>query len=211
MYQNQKSKREIGWKYFNDLVEPYGECLYLDYGVTKINPKNIIGLSYSGVVSEEKLVRLVELVNASGWNDNSPQDLHLLLLPNGYFTVSTGGNHRTILSNKMGLDWIKANVEVLIPYERVSPEVKGQLQSLEKTIEKEDEIFTQVFKEEQAYYDKLEEPPSELHEKRKQQEKKLGRVEEEKRNLIFNEAKRLMLLPYQPRLKVTINKMSRKT
>ena len=53
---------------------------------------------------------------------HSLQTLHLVRLPNGKFTVGSGGNHRTYLSKEIGLDRLIAFVSVLVPTKYLTEE-----------------------------------------------------------------------------------------
>lgn len=53
---------------------------------------------------------LKEKVEKYGWNDPFPQSLHLVKLPSDEYAVESGGNHRAILSNELGLTEIRASI-----------------------------------------------------------------------------------------------------
>ncbi|PKG23832.1 hypothetical protein [Niallia nealsonii] len=117
------------WVLFDQAVRPYKPYVTVDFGITSISPKNIIGLTFPTreIKNDNKLTDLRKSVELKGWNDKSPADLHLFLLPNGKYTVATGGNHRSYLSNKLEIPKIKAMVTILIPEKYITENIKSQL------------------------------------------------------------------------------------
>lgn len=104
-----------GWKFYDDIVREYGDYYYYDYGVNTVYVDDIIGLSYEGVLSQEKLDRLSKSIKENGYYFKRYQDLHLVLMPNGFYSVCSGGNHRPYLAKKLGIKKIKCAMEILIP------------------------------------------------------------------------------------------------
>ncbi|WP_410986074.1 ParB N-terminal domain-containing protein [Bacillus paranthracis] len=107
-----------GWKFSNDLHRLYESegHHYMGYGIVTVPVEKITGLSYSGVLRQEKLNALDKSVKENGFDlqKHSPNDLNLTLYPNGEFSVESGGNHRTYLAKKIGLETITASLNVLV-------------------------------------------------------------------------------------------------
>ncbi|AMV11553.1 hypothetical protein [Parageobacillus sp. G301] len=112
-----------GWNFFEELIKPYNnQYFYYNYGICLVEVKDIIGLSYKGVLDQEKLLRLHESIKKNGYQFRNYSDLHLVRFPNGKYSVCMGGNHRPYLAKKLGIRHIKANVDILIPKEMLSEE-----------------------------------------------------------------------------------------
>jgi hypothetical protein len=108
--------------------EEYQEC---DYGVTNIDPRRIIALSRQ--CDEHKLESLRKKVQAYGWNDPNPQTLDIYRLPTGDYVVASGGNHRAVLSNELGLKSIPAAVTVLLPVSEIPSHIMDRIAELDRT------------------------------------------------------------------------------
>lgn len=108
-----------GWEFYQDLIRAYGnqmEDYYLYFhGCPYVYSDEIIGLSYEGVLSQEKLDRLYHSIMQQGYQYERYQDLHLVYLPNKKYTVATGGNHRPYLAKLLGIKRIIGLVDILIP------------------------------------------------------------------------------------------------
>lgn len=118
------------WLTTNKAVKMFRPYDVVDLGITWINPKDIIGLLFpvKEIKNDEKIQRLRQLVNSNGWDDKTPSDLHLYFLPNGKFTVATGGNHRSYLSNELNIPKIKAYVTILLPINSIPEVVKSKVE-----------------------------------------------------------------------------------
>ena len=106
------------WILFDDAVRPYKPYVTVDYGITSVSPRDIIGLSnpLKEIKNDEKLIALRKTVEARGWNDEASDDnLHLIRLPDGKYTVAGEGNHLSYLSDQLNIPKIKAHVTILIP------------------------------------------------------------------------------------------------
>lgn len=119
------------WVLFDQAVRPYKPYVTVDLGITSISPKDIIGLTFptKKIKNDAKLTDLRKSIELKGWNDRSPADLHLFLLPNGKYTVATGGNYRSYLSNQLEIPKIKAMVSILIPEKYITDNIKSQLEN----------------------------------------------------------------------------------
>jgi hypothetical protein len=125
------------WLHIDDVLSPFGDSYrILHAGVSSVNPSDIVALSISvnDVLSSGKLPILAEKIKEKGWQDISPRTLHLVKLPNSKYTVESGGNHRAYYSRKLGLKLIKADVDVLIPNDLISPEFMTTIQKLDDEI-----------------------------------------------------------------------------
>lgn len=111
-----------GWQFYDDLVKGYGEYYLYHYGDHTVYVEDIVGLSYEGVLSQEKIERLYESIKKDGYYFERYADLHLVLLPNKKYSVCTGGNHRPYIAKKFGMKKIKCNAEILIPKNYLSEE-----------------------------------------------------------------------------------------
>ncbi|MED4779419.1 hypothetical protein [Brevibacillus choshinensis] len=106
------------WKKFNEVMVDYPSYLVYPAGICSIKPEDIIGLCNwppEETAADEKMGRLISSVRAKGWYDEHPGDLHLYKIPTGKYTVCSGGDHRSILSNELSIPRINANVDVVIP------------------------------------------------------------------------------------------------
>ncbi|MFE0341664.1 hypothetical protein P5618_015005 [Priestia megaterium] len=107
-----------GWKFSDELHGLYENegHHYVRYGIITVPVEKITGLSYRGVLRSEKLNSLAESVEKNGFDlkRHSPNDLNLTLYPNGEYAVGSGGNHRTYLAKKIGLQTITASLDILI-------------------------------------------------------------------------------------------------
>ena len=104
-----------GWRFYPDIVKEYENYYFYDYGEHTVYVSDIIGLSYEGVLSQEKLNRLYESIKVNGYYFKRYSDLHLVLMPDGKYSVCSGGNHRPYLAKKLGIKKIKCVIEILIP------------------------------------------------------------------------------------------------
>ncbi|WP_227936017.1 hypothetical protein [Alkalihalobacillus deserti] len=115
-----------GWKFSDDLHRLYESegHHYMRYGIVTVPVERITGLSYSGVLRQEKLNALDKSVKKNGFDlqKHSPNDLNLTLYPNGEFSVGSGGNHRTYLVKKIGLETITASLDVLVLEDQLNDE-----------------------------------------------------------------------------------------
>ncbi|GKU80789.1 hypothetical protein [Niallia sp. NCCP-28] len=184
------------WVLFDQAVRPYKPYVTVDLGITSISPKNIIGLTFptKKIKSDAKLTDLRKSVELKGWNDRSPADLHLFLLPNGKYTVATGGNHRSYLSNKLEIPKIQAMVSILIPEKYMTENIQSQMKyyadkeevykkealDLQKFLEKQGNRRKNYSKEEKLYSDYC---------------KLAEEMKHKKNNLLLSLAKFLNLLP----------------
>lgn len=122
--------RRKRWISFERAIKPYDNFFSVDYGISWVNPQDIIGLSLNPrkVKNGEKTKQLRDSVALNGWTNQSPFTLHLYRLPNGKFTVGNGGNHRAYLSNKLKIPRIRALVTIVIPANLISEEQRSQLE-----------------------------------------------------------------------------------
>lgn len=104
-----------GWGFYRDIVKKYGDYYLYYYGDHIVYVDDIIGLSYKGVLSQEKLDILYKSIKENGYYFKLYSDLHLVLMPNGKYSVSSGGNHRPYLAKKLGIKKIMCISEILIP------------------------------------------------------------------------------------------------
>lgn len=118
------------WILFDQAVRPYKPYVTVDLGITSISPKDIIALNSPSktIKKDDKLTELRKSVEIKGWNDKDPADLHLFRLPNGKYTVATGGNRRSYLSNQLDIPKIKALVTILIPEQYITENIKSQIE-----------------------------------------------------------------------------------
>jgi hypothetical protein len=124
---------EKKWEHIDAILKDGNEYYqYCELGIINVNPQNIIALSLTEqeVLYSGKLERLKKSISEEGWIDKSPGDLHLLLLPNGYYSVCSGGNHRTYIANLIGIPKIKASVTLVIPNELINEEVINRIEEI---------------------------------------------------------------------------------
>jgi hypothetical protein len=116
------------WLNYREL-DVFNDISVCTVGICLIDPTNIIALSrpYEQICNDSNMQYLRESVAKRGWQDPHPQTLHLLRLPEGQYTVSSGGNHRAILSNELGLKEIKSLISVLIPQSFLNDKTKKLL------------------------------------------------------------------------------------
>ena len=133
-----KSKRWVNYedfiKYYVDENEEY-RSVYA--GFRKVYPKNIVGLSLwspEDVMKDKKMKWIEERVKDQGWDDNEGRTICLGLSANGIYSVTSGGNHRAILANKLELETIMASVDVLIPNSCLSKQEVKEVRELEEGI-----------------------------------------------------------------------------
>ncbi|MGN7170839.1 hypothetical protein ACTHSJ_33765 [Paenibacillus cellulositrophicus] len=90
-------------------------------GIRTVRTVDIIGLSLrpEDIANDNKMKRLRRSVEINGWKDYFPGDLHLYLTPEGKYTVCTGGNHRPYLADELGIPAIEADVDVIIPKNKI--------------------------------------------------------------------------------------------
>ncbi|WP_060678764.1 hypothetical protein [Virgibacillus halodenitrificans] len=105
------------WKKSEQLYKQYGVYELYDIGAMWVDTADIIGLSLrpKDIKDDEDMRYLKKSVKERGWENTHRMTLHLVRLPNGKFTVGSGGNHRTYLSREIGFERLKALVSVLIP------------------------------------------------------------------------------------------------
>jgi hypothetical protein len=118
------------WKRSSEVVARYRPYDIVDFGLIWVDPIKILGLCHpvKKVKSDSKIQRLRESVTKNGWNDEHPRDLHLYYLPNKKFTVSTGGDHRSYLSNELNIPKIQAYVTIVLPFNVIPEEIKSKLE-----------------------------------------------------------------------------------
>ena len=108
-----------GWGFHLDMIKKYAkndDDYYLyEYKCNYAYTDEIVGLSYRGVLRQEKLDRLYDSIKEHGYYYDRYQDLHLVYLPDKTYTVSSGGNHRPYLAKMMGIKKVMAYIEILIP------------------------------------------------------------------------------------------------
>lgn len=107
-------------------IYPDGSYYILNIGIRKVETKDIIGLSLwppEKLVIDKKMKRLRSSVVEKGWHDPNPEDLHLYLIPEGKFTVSTGGNHRSILADELKISRIEAFISLVVPKLKINDKI----------------------------------------------------------------------------------------
>jgi hypothetical protein len=138
--------------------EDYQEC---EYGTTDIDPRKIIALSrpYEEIIHDKKIESLRKKVQIHGWDDPCPQTLHVYRLPTDDYVVGSGGNHRTVLSNELGLTSIQAEVTVFLPRSEIPQHIIDRLTDLDRISR---ELWKELrnmpeedFQEHQSVYDQL--------------------------------------------------------
>ncbi|TRZ39300.1 hypothetical protein CEQ21_07990 (plasmid) [Niallia circulans] len=109
------------WLDADDILSKYtdGNFQAIEVGIQEIDPSKIIALSldYETIKDDYKMEKLKEKVKGiEDWEDLDPRSLYLYKTPEGtYFVGSGGGNHRSVLTNELGISKIKANVTNLYP------------------------------------------------------------------------------------------------
>lgn len=118
------------WKSSDLLYKRYGVYELYDIGAMWVDTADIIGLSLppSSIKDDEDMRYLKESVNEKGWKNIHYRTLHLIRLPNGKFTVGSGGNHRTYLSKEIGLERLIAFVSVLVPIKYLIEEDQANME-----------------------------------------------------------------------------------
>ena len=118
------------WILFDQAVSPYKPYVTVDYGVTSVSPRDIIGLSHTPkeIKNDEKLIELRKSVEAKGWDDDLHADLHLVRLPNGKYAAAGEANHLSYLSDQLDIPKINAHVSILIPEEYIPENIKVEME-----------------------------------------------------------------------------------
>lgn len=137
------SYRSKRWVDYEDFIKCYvdenGEYRSVYAGFRKVYPKNIVGLSLwspEDVMNDKKMKWIEERVKEQGWDDNEGRTICLGLSTNGIYSVTSGGNHRAILANKLELETIMATVDVLIPNSCLSNQEVKEVRKLEEEIDR---------------------------------------------------------------------------
>lgn len=118
------------WILFDQAVSPYKPYVTVDYGVTSVSPRDIIGLSHTPkeIKNDEKMIELRKSVEAQGWDDDKLiADLPLIRLPNGKYTAIGDGNHLSYLSDQLDIPKVNAFVSILIPEEYIPENIKAEM------------------------------------------------------------------------------------
>lgn len=121
------------WMLFDQVVKPYKPFVTVEYGVIPVPVDDIIGLSLpvSKIRNSEKMKELRVSVKQKGWIDDDSEDLHLYRLPDGKYTVASGGNHRIFLSHQIDKQKINAMVSLLIPESYIPENIKAKIKDYE--------------------------------------------------------------------------------
>lgn len=102
------------WLNSDDVLSQYKDGNYqgVTIGIQPVDPSKIIGLSmdYDMVKNDRRMKQLKANVESNGWDDPNPKTLSLIQTPTGEYVVTSGGNHRAVLSNELMLPQIYANV-----------------------------------------------------------------------------------------------------
>ncbi|MGM1044770.1 MAG: hypothetical protein ACQEXX_01350 [Bacillota bacterium] len=88
------------------------DYIYVNLGIQTVDPSLIVALSRE--LDQDKLDRLRESISSNGWQDIAPSTLNLLLMPDGKYAVDSGGNHRAVVSNELGIKEIRASIGTCI-------------------------------------------------------------------------------------------------
>ncbi|MCK6075394.1 hypothetical protein [Paenibacillus silvae] len=104
----------------------------MDFG--RCHTKDIIGLGLQpkDIANVNKMKRLRQSVATKSWKDESPIDLHLYIIPEGKYTVCSGGNHRPYLANKLHIPSIEAAVDVVIPKGKITKDTAKAIEALRR-------------------------------------------------------------------------------
>jgi len=139
------------WLDSKKVIQQYigGQHIGVDIGVITIDPSKIIGLciDYDFVINDERMKKLKDIVASKGWKDPNPETLSLTELPTGEFIVSTGGNHRSVLANELGIKEIYAAVYRLYPKNTFPPSVLDSYVKLQEEKLQIEETLTIEFDE----------------------------------------------------------------
>ena len=125
----------LRWARYEKVMNKYSSNTYyiVNYGIHNIKPQDIIGLSKwppEKLVHDYKMLKLRESVKINGWNDPYPQGLHLYRMPSGKYTVVSGGNHRSILANELGVPEIRAAIDIVVPTSLISANTINIIQNI---------------------------------------------------------------------------------
>lgn len=90
-----------------------GNYLPVELDIQTINPASIVSLSRE--LDQTRLEGLRRSIRENGWLDLSPSTIDLIMLPDGRYIVSSGGNHRAVVSNEFDIKEIKAKVTAYLP------------------------------------------------------------------------------------------------
>lgn len=140
-----------------------GDYLSVELDIQIINPASILSLSRE--LDQARLEALRKSIRENGWLDLSPNSIGLIMMPDGRYAVSSGGNHRAFVSNEFGIKEIKARVTAYLS--------KSLVNELDKIIIKEEKKeIDKLFKTYRLEFDK--EIKSEIYQKISDKEKKLN-------------------------------------
>lgn len=124
------------WLPFEKIMKKYPDGTYevCHIGIQKVHTKDIIGLGLRprDIANDNKMKRLRQSVATKGWKDESPIDLHLYLIPEGKYTVCSGGNHRPYLADKLHIPSIEAAVDVVIPKGKITEDTAKAIEALRR-------------------------------------------------------------------------------
>ncbi|PIC87996.1 hypothetical protein CSV72_02275 [Sporosarcina sp. P20a] len=86
--------------------------------IIEIDPSKIVALasnySYETVFQDNKMKKLIASVKKNGWINEGLNSFSLVMFPNGNMVVGSGGNHRAVLANELGLKSVKAFVSKIV-------------------------------------------------------------------------------------------------
>lgn len=118
------------WLNSTDILKGLSPYDTVEFGVTWVNPKDIIALSLPAkkIKKDVKMKRLINYVKQNGWNDPYPYLLHLYRIPKGKYIVGCGGNHRTYLSNRLGIKKIQAKVTIILHSKKIPESIKSDVE-----------------------------------------------------------------------------------
>lgn len=122
------------WLDSEDVLSKYSDGNFqgVEVGIQEIDFSKIIALSidYEMVKDEYRMKKLKEKVNEKGWDDPEPSDLYLYQTRKGNYAVGSSGNHRSVLSNELGISKIKANVTKIYPKTTFPEEITDSIEKL---------------------------------------------------------------------------------
>ncbi|WP_339820676.1 hypothetical protein MKZ15_06190 [Paenibacillus sp. FSL R7-0216] len=132
-----------------DRIQNSNNYISVELGIITVDPTEIIGLSRK--LEENDLIYLRNKIINMGWKDINPRGISLVLRPEGGYVVGSGGNHRAIISNELGIKEITAEVIAYIDKSKMTDEEKEHIRLEEEKISELNRSIRQYKGDEKRY------------------------------------------------------------